>query len=209
MDKPHTDVYENMVVRVIRSDRKTVCVAVEEDLSVTVRAPRHMPEENIRHLLIQRAGWVEKHRTRMQQHMAEQAVLPPLTEEERRECRRECTALLHRLVPLYAARMGVTYTSIRVRFQKTRFGSCSSGGALSFHGMLCRMPETIAVYVVVHELCHRKHMDHSAAFWAEVQRHYPDCQSARRWLREHGDTYIRRARPPTSAEKQKSLAAKE
>ncbi len=196
-------------VQVFRSDRKTVSIAVNEDLSVTVRAPRHMSEADIRRLLAARADWIEKHRTRMQERLAQEAALMPLTKEQRDICRRETAELLASLVPLYAARIGVTYTSVCVRFQRTRFGSCSSRGALNFHGMLCRMPPPIVLYVVIHELCHRKHMDHSAAFWAEVQRHCPDFQSARRWLRENGGTYIRRALPPAARQKQKSPVSEE
>ena len=84
--------------------------------------------------------------------------------------------------------MGVTYGRISIREQKTRWGSCSSAGNLNFNWRLIFAPEEVLDYVVVHELAHRKEMNHSKAFYAVVESVLPDYKSSRRWLREHGDS---------------------
>lgn len=81
---------------------------------------------------------------------------------------------------------GGNYTSITVRDQKTRWGSCSSRGTLSFNYRLIFAPPKVLDYVVVHELCHLTHMDHSKSFWAMVEQIMPDYRTCKDWLKEHG-----------------------
>ena len=82
--------------------------------------------------------------------------------------------------------MGVTYGRISIRSAKTRWGSCSSEGDLNFHWKLVLMPPEVLDYVVVHELAHRKEMNHSRKFWAEVKNVLPDYEKRRKWLKEFG-----------------------
>lgn len=82
---------------------------------------------------------------------------------------------------------GGTYNSITVRDQKTRWGSCSSRGTLSFNYRLIFAPPRVLDYVVVHELCHLTHMNHSPYFWGMVEQIMPDYRVYKTWLKEHGD----------------------
>ena len=88
----------------------------------------------------------------------------------------------------YASIMRVTYGRISIREQKTRWGSCSSKGNLNFNWRLIFAPEDVLDYIVVHELAHRKEMNHSPAFYAVVASVLPDYKKAQRWLREHGES---------------------
>lgn len=88
----------------------------------------------------------------------------------------------------YAALMHVTYGRISIREQKTRWGSCSGKGNLNFNWRLILAPENVLNYVVVHELAHRKEMNHSPAFYAVVQSILPDYKTAKEWLRNNGQT---------------------
>lgn len=83
----------------------------------------------------------------------------------------------------WAARMGVRFKSITIRDQKTRWGSCSSRGTLSFNWRLVMAPQAVQTYVVIHELAHLKQPNHSPAFWQIVAQHFPDYKKARAWLR--------------------------
>ena len=86
------------------------------------------------------------------------------------------------------AAIGRPYTRLSIRNQRTRWGSCSSTGAMSFNWRLLLAPEDVLDYVVWHEACHLVHMDHSARFWALLRRHRPGYEEPRRWLRRHGRT---------------------
>ena len=90
----------------------------------------------------------------------------------------------------YAPAVGVTYDRITIRSQRTRWGSCSSRGNLNFNCLLMLAPEKVVDYVVVHELCHRKEMNHSPRFWAEVERILPDYRQSKRWLKENGQSLM-------------------
>jgi predicted metal-dependent hydrolase len=85
-----------------------------------------------------------------------------------------------------AQRLGVTYRSLAIRDQRTRWGSCSSTGSLSFNWRLVLAPADVLAYVVVHELCHRIRPDHSRAFWAVVGEARPTFRREREWLWRHG-----------------------
>lgn len=93
----------------------------------------------------------------------------------------ERTAFFHKIT-------GGNYTSITIRDQKTRWGSCSSNGNLNFNWRLIFAPENVIDYVVVHELAHRKQMNHSPAFYAVVESVLPDYREPQEWLRKNGMT---------------------
>ena len=88
--------------------------------------------------------------------------------------------------------MDVTVGRITIRNQKTRWGSCSSKGNLNFNCLLMLTPPEVIDYVVVHELCHRKEMNHSGAFWAEVEKVLSGYKEQVKWLKENGGQIIGR-----------------
>jgi predicted metal-dependent hydrolase len=84
--------------------------------------------------------------------------------------------------------MEISYTSLTLREQKTRWGSCSSSGALNFNWRLVQYPPPVIDYVIIHELAHRREMNHSSRFWAIVAKYDPEYQTHRRWLKKYGST---------------------
>lgn len=90
----------------------------------------------------------------------------------------------------YAGIMGVTPHLISVRDYKSRWGSCSSKGEISYNWRIIIAPHHIVDYVVVHELCHLKHPNHSPAYWKSVKREISDYEVCRRWLKEHGSSLV-------------------
>jgi predicted metal-dependent hydrolase len=83
------------------------------------------------------------------------------------------------------ARHGIGVTRVAVRNQRTRWGSCSPRGVVSLNWRLVQVPEAVRDYVILHELAHRRHMNHSERFWDEVRRLCPDFEVSERWLREN------------------------
>lgn len=171
---------------IIRSNRKSIAIQIKPDGKILVRCPKRMRLEEVRSFVESKSAWIGKHL----------ASLPSQAEKFTRmqlEALREKTGeLVTRRAEYYAPLVGVTYGRISVRTQHTRWGSCSSKGNLNFNALLALAPPEVLDYVVVHELCHRKQMDHSPLFWAEVERILPDCRGQKQWLKEHGPRLIAR-----------------
>ncbi len=118
--------------------------------------------------------------------------VPPLTGEELHALTEKALTCIPERVKFYAPQIGVTYGRITIRNQKTRWGSCSAKGNLNFNCLLMLTPPEVIDSVVVHELCHRKEMNHSNRFYAEVLRILPDYWKWHGWLKEHGEAIMRR-----------------
>lgn len=97
---------------------------------------------------------------------------------------------LPRLVARYAKEMNVEYNQIFVKAQKTRWGSCSDKGNINLNCLLMTVPSYVRKYVIVHELAHRKEMNHSDRFWKLVADEIPDYQKAVKWLNKNGEAVI-------------------
>lgn len=181
-----------MKVTVIRSNRKTVAIQVNSDLSVTVRAPRSASEKDIEEILKKKKAWISKHIEKIKETKERFEAEPTekLTREKVIALAEEALKVIPERVEYFAKVIGVTYGKITVRNQKTRWGSCSSKGNLNFNCLLMLAPPEVLDYVVVHELCHRKQMNHSKAFWLEVEKVLPDYKEVRKWLKEEGSQMI-------------------
>ena len=181
-----------MKVTVIRSNRKTVAIQVNSDLSVTVRAPRSASEKDIEEILKKKEAWISKHIEKIKEtkERVEAEPTEKLTREKVIALAEEALKVIPARVEYFARVIGVTYGKITIRNQKTRWGSCSSKGNLNFNCLLMLAPPEVLDYVVVHELCHRKQMNHSKAFWSEVEKVLPDYKEARKWLKEEGSQMI-------------------
>ena len=121
-----------------------------------------------------------------QESNADQTSRISISEEEIKQLTELAKEVIPQRVAFFAAQMGVNYGRITIRNQKTRWGSCSQAGNLNFNCRLMKMPPEVLDYVVVHELCHRKQMNHSRAFWEEVEKVLPDYRVTRQWLKQNG-----------------------
>lgn len=176
-----------MQYKIIRSDRKTMVLQVNAQ-GVTVRAPLRTTDERIRRFVQENAAWIEK----KQQNFSNRPVLPPLSKEDLHDLAARALEDLPPRVAHFARLLGVSYGRITVRNQRTRWGSCGSNGNLNFNCLLMLAPPEVRDYIVVHELCHRKEMNHSKCFYAEVARVMPDYKVRNRWLRENGGALMAR-----------------
>lgn len=181
-----------MEVKIIRSNRKTVSIQVNQDLSITVRAPQRVTQKEIKRILEKNDSWIQKHIEMLREKQAEAEDVKKLTAEEIKTLAEQALKLIPQRVEYFARQVGVTYGRITIRNQKTRWGSCSSKGNLNFNCLLILAPTEILDYVVVHELCHRKEMNHSKAFWTEVEKVLPDYRQSVQWLKENGNQIMQR-----------------
>ena len=157
-----------------------------------VRAPRQMSDQDIAEFLNERRGWIKKHLQEVKKRLADQPPVEKLTERELHKLGHQALGVIPKKVAQYAREMGVSYGQITIRNQKTRWGSCSAKGNLNFNCLLMLAPEEVLNYVIIHELAHRREMNHSRAFWNIVSEQMPDYKEKIRWLNEHGDELMRR-----------------
>ena len=187
MPKEETVKIEGLSVLLVRSSRKTLAVQIRADGTVIARAPLRMPKDRILCFLSEKASWIRMQQGRMQERekMRQQARIH-LDAAQEKELRERAKSVLAQRTAYFARQIGVTYGRITVRDQKTRWGSCSQTGNLNFNFRLILAPLEVLAYVVVHELCHRRQMNHSTQFWQEVAQVLPDYRKRKAWLTENG-----------------------
>ena len=187
------DLDDKTHIEVIRSKRKTLAIEIRPDMRVVVRAPEKIPQNEIMKFVEEKQNWIKKHLVQMYfkaEEIKKQKKEPALTNADIEKLCQKALSVIPDKVKYYAEIMGVTYGRITIRNQKTRWGSCSSKGNLNFNCLLMLMPDKVLDYVVVHELCHLKQMNHSKKFWKEVERYMPDYKNYKKWLNENGGALI-------------------
>jgi len=177
--------------------RRNMTLRIKSDGQAEVLVPKHMPKAVITGFVAERSEWIASNRAQMltrrekalegaPQVFSEEALSDPKVKaKELRALRKQAKAALEPKLELYAAKLGVTYNKVSYRLMTSRWGSCSSSGNISLNVLLVLVPEEAQDYVVVHELCHRKEMNHSKAFWALVESALPNYREPRRYLKEH------------------------
>ena len=172
----------------IQSRRKTISIVIKPTGEVEVRCPHRCAKRDIEAFVASREDWIRRHL----ETIAARPKAEVLTAEEQRTLAREASEKLPERVRFFAGKMGVTCGRITIRSQRTRWGSCSAKGNLNFNCLLMLCPEEVRDYVVIHELCHRKELNHSTAFWSEVEQYCPDYRIHRKWLKDNGAALISR-----------------
>ena len=178
------------------SRRKTVSVQIGAGGKMTVRCPYYMGKWIVDGFLKEKQDWIYKNYLAAVQKAASddfdsdsrlpsgKPENPTLVNKHKKYARK----IFEAKVAYFQQFTGGNYTSITIRDQKTRWGSCSGRGTLSFNWRLILAPPEILDYVVVHELCHLTHMNHSKEFWSLVGSVIPDYKIRRKWLKENGHT---------------------
>ncbi|MBO4384966.1 MAG: M48 family metallopeptidase [Clostridia bacterium] len=175
-----------MEYELIRSDRRTIAAQIK-DGRLIVRAPRRASEREIRLFLDENADRIGKHLEKAREREKAKAGVRRLTDAELSALKKRAEEVIPERARHYAPLVGVTFGRITIRRMKTRWGSCTSKGDLTFNSLLMLAPDEVVDSVVVHELCHRRVMDHSRAFYNEVLRVFPEYRKHNKWLKENGD----------------------
>ena len=164
---------------VIFSTRKTLGLSIKNG-NLIVRAPIGTKQKRIDEVLKKYEKWIEKHLSKSIEKDKNKLLL---TEEKIKELRLSAKEYFKIKTDEFSKIMGLKYSRIKITSAKTRFGSCSSVGNICFSYLLMQYPERAREYVVVHELCHLVHMNHSSKFYALLEKYLPDYKERRRLLK--------------------------
>ena len=175
-----------MEFEVIRSNRKTITAAIRQN-KLIIHAPLNATNEEINRFMLENKRWFDVHLARAQAREKAKEGIHRLTPDGIQALANRALEVIPERVAHYASLIGVTYGRVTIRNQRSRWGSCSNKGNLNFNCLLMLTPSEVVDSVVVHELCHRKEMNHSERFYAEVLRVFPDYWAQDKWLKENGD----------------------
>lgn len=157
---------------------KQLKLTVQTGRRVLLTMPMHVPWQQAEVFLQRSRVWL-KQQLALQQDTSLDNCSPP-NRAQYQAARRQIEERLH----MWAPRIGAQWQRVRIGNQRSRWGSCSARGTLSFNWRLVKLPAKLFDYVIVHELCHLKHLNHSPAFWQLVARHIPDYRQRRQQLRK-------------------------
>lgn len=167
-------------------------IHIGNDKQVIVKVPIGTSKAVAEDFMRGKKDWIVKHIQKIEAQTALAEDMGVLTEENIRAIKKKAKVLIPQRVEYYSKLSGISYNRIFIRLQKSRWGSCSSEGNLNFNCLLVLMPLEILDSVVVHELCHRRHMNHSKAFYDEVLKIFPDYKKCDKWLKQYGGAYFKR-----------------
>jgi predicted metal-dependent hydrolase len=172
-----------MNYEIVYCKRRSVGLKIQNGI-LTIRAPYGTPKKYI-------AGVVEKHRAwinkAMKREAAKRELYENLSDDDVKALRKKARAYFTEKCEYYSGLMGVSYKRLSITGAKTRFGSCSSSGTISFSYRIMLYPEAAWEYVAVHELAHLILMDHSPQFYAIIEKYLPDYKERKKLLKLKGE----------------------
>lgn len=169
-----------MEYKLIRSKRKTISIEINERCEVIVRAPNRISERQIEKFVLEKQDWIEKALEKMKKRSETRKVY---SEADIKELYKKARDILPHRLKFWSEITGFTPTGVKITSAKKRFGSCSPKNSLCFSVFLFDYPAEAIDYVIVHELCHIKEHNHSARFWALVQKYMPDYKERQKLLK--------------------------
>ena len=181
-------------VEVRRSKRKSAAIKITADMQIVVFVPLYVSDNEIERMVISKSKWIDEHMLKVQSTIDERSKLEKITFEQIKELADQAVEYIPKRVKYYAEKENFVYNKITIKNLVSRWGSCSTKGNLNFNCLLMLTPDYVIDYIVVHELCHLREMNHSEKFWAEVEKIMPDYQRAELWLKQNGRNLISRMR---------------
>lgn len=167
--------------KLIRSDRKTVALRIEKDLTLTVKAPFGVPESVIALEVEKHTDWINRTRERIKNSPSQ--ALTELTDSRIYELKRRAREYLPGRVDYWSRRTGLDYSYLKITSAERRFGSCNSKRGICLSYRLMLYPAEAVDYVIIHELCHTVYMNHSPQFYALVDSILPDRAACEKMLK--------------------------
>lgn len=186
---------QNIDYTIVRSKRRSIGFEVRPGGKITVRIPMRASVNTVKEIIEDKKDWLYEMYLRQKDKIDTDSLREaerndPRTAYLEKKYRQAAKRYIYERVEYYIEMIGGHYSSIRIGDQKTRWGSCSNNGTLSFSWRLMLAPPRVLDYVVIHEICHLTYMDHSKNFWDLVSVYDPDYKEHRKWLKENGDSLI-------------------
>ena len=171
---------DDMEIKVKYSKRRTMSLEITRDCTVLVRAPLKTDIKSVEKFVKSHEEWLISH---LERRRASISAHPEPTKSELAELKSRARAYIPERVEYFSGITGIIPVRVSINSAKTRFGSCSSKNTLNFSCRLMVYGKEAIDYVVVHELCHIKHHNHSKDFWALVEKYMPDYKERKKLLR--------------------------
>lgn len=175
----------NLIHKIIRSQRRTIALQIGRDALLIVRAPLKASDQAIAEFVNQKRQWIIKNQTMIR----ERNLLKPkweISDKVRRHLKKKAKALFVERTKYHALRLGIEYETVKITSGMGNWGSCRGPGRLIFNWRLIMAPQQIIDYVIIHELIHVIHRNHSQRYWNKVAEVYPDYLFCKKWLKQNG-----------------------
>ncbi len=176
--------------KTVYSCRRSIAIEIKSDGSLIIRAPQFISQKRIDRFIAQKRGWIIKTVQKVNDRQMVEQTIVPLTDNERAKLKAAAMEYFPQTVEYYAKLAGIKYGKLSYRFQKTRWGSCNRKGDISFNCVLMLAPGRVRESVVVHELCHIKHFNHSSSFYREITKLMPDYKEVNDWFKQNGQSLL-------------------
>lgn len=173
-----------MKMEFVPSRGKSLRLEVRGDGRVVVRVPKGVTEKQAQAFVNDNEAWIAKAQARLNEKCVALENVQKAVDLEALWA--QASIELPARVEKWAKTLGVHYKDVYIKYQRTRWGSCSNLGNINLNALLLLAPEEVRDYVVVHELCHLLEMNHSPSFWANVEQTLPDYRKQKQWLKENG-----------------------
>jgi len=212
-----------MNYQIIRSNRKTLSLQINQDAGLIIRAPQRLADKDIQAFIVEKSSWIERKKHQIKSQLSEQYSFKegeiflylgnnyPLTIARDKgslsfngdafklgiDCveapvifkawyKQKFREIALPRVDYFANQHQLQFNDVRLKAQKTLWGSCSNNNNLNFNYLLMMAPMSVIDYVIVHELSHTVHKNHSRNFWRLVESILPEYKSAKKWLKDNG-----------------------
>lgn len=169
-----------MAIKIIRSGRKSLSLSVDDELNVVVRAPYSANDALINDFVSKNSQWISKAVERKKAYLSRVNI----ADNEVESLIRQAKDIIPKRVDYFSSIMNIYPTGIKITKAKKRFGSCNQKNSLCFSCFLMQYPLEAVDYVVVHELAHIRHHNHSAEFYSLIRRYMPDYKQREKLLKE-------------------------
>ena len=171
-------------IKIKRSKRKSIALSVNNQGLIVVKAPIKVSDNKIREFVVKNKKWIEKQQKKSSSNINKLNNLS-FDSRNKREIINKMRTYFNNETQFYANILEVSYKKVKISGAKKRWGSCNSRGFINLNWKLYFAPDEIKKYVVIHEICHLKHHNHSKGFWEEVRKLCPNFKIYKKWLTDN------------------------